>query len=74
MFQLYRTNDVYNAEKRTKQKVDVHIRRLLVFGYIQAAKEELKVKEWNTFRAYYCGALQNTGEAAGACHASGTQL
>lgn len=65
MFQLYRTNDVYNAEKRTKQKVDVHIRRLLVFGYIQAAKEELKVKEWNTFRAYYCGLCKTQGKLLG---------
>ncbi len=65
MFQLYRSNDVYNVGKSTKQKIDVHIRRLLVFGYIQAAKEELKVKEWNTFRAYYCGLCKTQGKLLG---------
>lgn len=27
----------------------------LLFGYIKVHKDELKVKEYNTFKAYYCG-------------------
>ncbi len=26
-----------------------------MFGYVQVLKDELKIKEYNTFRAYYCG-------------------
>lgn len=36
-----------------------------MFGYIQAAKDELKVKEWNTFRAYYCGLCKTQGKLLG---------
>ncbi|MCI9626159.1 MAG: hypothetical protein HFI90_05190 [Clostridia bacterium] len=36
-----------------------------MFGYIQAAKEELKIKEWNTFRAYYCGLCKTQGKLLG---------
>lgn len=36
-----------------------------MFGYIQAAKEELKVKEWNTFQAYYCGLCKTQGKLLG---------
>jgi len=26
-----------------------------MFGYVRTASEELKVKEFNRYRAYYCG-------------------
>ena len=26
-----------------------------MFGYVTVNKDELKIKEWNRYRAYYCG-------------------
>ncbi len=36
-----------------------------MFGYINVAKDELKVKEWNTFQAYYCGLCKMQGKLLG---------
>ena len=36
-----------------------------MFGYIVVNKEELKIKEWNRYHAYYCGLCHSLQEAAG---------
>jgi len=36
-----------------------------MFGYIAVNKEELKIKEWNRYRAYYCGLCHALKETAG---------
>ncbi len=36
-----------------------------MFGYITVNKDELKIKEWNLYRAYYCGACHSLKEVAG---------
>lgn len=36
-----------------------------MFGYIAVNKDELKIKEWNRYRAYYCGLCHSLKEAAG---------
>lgn len=36
-----------------------------MFGYILVNKEELKIKEWNRYRAYYCGLCHALKEAGG---------
>ena len=32
-------------------------------GYVTVYKPELKIKEWETFRAYYCGLCYAIGES-----------
>ena len=34
-----------------------------MFGYVTVYKPELKIKEWETFRAYYCGLCHAIGES-----------
>ena len=36
-----------------------------MFGYVQVVKDELKIKEYNVFRAYYCGLCKALGEEYG---------
>ena len=36
-----------------------------MFGYVAVNKEELKIKEWNRYRAYYCGLCHSLKEVAG---------
>lgn len=36
-----------------------------MFGYITVNKEELKIKEWNRYHAYYCGLCHALKEVAG---------
>lgn len=36
-----------------------------MFGYIIVNKEELKIKDWNRYRAYYCGLCRSLKSAAG---------
>lgn len=36
-----------------------------MFGYVVVNKEELKIKEWNRYRAYYCGLCHSLKEVAG---------
>lgn len=36
-----------------------------MFGYIVVNKEELKIKEWNRYHAYYCGLCHSLHEVAG---------
>ncbi len=36
-----------------------------MFGYIAVNKDELKIKEWNRYHAYYCGLCHSLKEAAG---------
>ncbi len=33
-----------------------------LFGYVKPLKEELKIREYNTFRAYYCGLCKELGK------------
>ena len=35
-----------------------------LFGYVRPCKEELKVKEYNMFRAVYCGLCKTLGQSA----------
>ncbi len=37
-----------------------------MFGYIVVNKDELKIKEWNRYHAYYCGLCHSLKEVAGA--------
>ena len=36
-----------------------------MFGYVTVNKDELKIKEWNRYRAYYCGLCHALKEVAG---------
>lgn len=36
-----------------------------MFGYVNILKDELKIKEYNMFRAYYCGLCKRHGELTG---------
>lgn len=36
-----------------------------MFGYVTVNKEELKIREWNRYRAYYCGLCHALKEVAG---------
>lgn len=36
-----------------------------MFGYVVVNKDELKIKEWNRYRAYYCGLCHALKEVAG---------
>ena len=36
-----------------------------MFGYIRPAADELKVKEYNTYRAIYCGLCRSLGRCSG---------
>lgn len=36
-----------------------------MFGYVAVNKDELKIKEWNRYRAYYCGLCHTLKEVAG---------
>ncbi len=36
-----------------------------MFGYVQVVKDELKIKEYNVFRAYYCGLCKALGKEYG---------
>ena len=36
-----------------------------MFGYVVVNKDELKIKEWNYYRAYYCGLCHSLKEVAG---------
>lgn len=36
-----------------------------MFGYINVLKDELKIKDYNTFRAFYCGLCKTQGELFG---------
>ena len=36
-----------------------------MFGYITVNKDELKIKEWNRYRAYYCGLCHELKEIGG---------
>ncbi|MBR6642665.1 MAG: hypothetical protein IKL28_03275 [Lachnospiraceae bacterium] len=36
-----------------------------MFGYVTVNKEELKIKEWNRYHAYYCGLCHSLKEVAG---------
>ncbi|MBP3569094.1 MAG: hypothetical protein J6K04_08000 [Lachnospiraceae bacterium] len=36
-----------------------------MFGYVAVNKEELKIKEWNRYHAYYCGLCHSLKEVAG---------
>lgn len=36
-----------------------------MFGYVTVNKEELKIKEWNRYHAYYCGLCHALKETAG---------
>lgn len=36
-----------------------------MFGYVAVNKDELKIKEWNRYRAYYCGLCHHLKEVAG---------
>lgn len=40
-----------------------------MFGYVKCAPEELRVREWNRYRAYYCGVCRGMGKftALGRC-------
>lgn len=33
-----------------------------MFGYVRICKDELKIKDYNTFRAYYCGLCRSIGK------------
>ena len=37
-----------------------------MFGYVTVHKDELKIKEWNRYHAYYCGVCHALKEVAGA--------
>jgi len=36
-----------------------------MFGYVTVNKDELKIREWNRYRAYYCGLCHSLKETAG---------
>lgn len=36
-----------------------------MFGYVAVNKDELKIKDWNRYHAYYCGLCHSLKEAAG---------
>lgn len=36
-----------------------------MFGYVTVNKEELKIKDWNRYHAYYCGLCHALGKVAG---------
>ena len=36
-----------------------------MFGYVTVNKEELRIKEWNRYHAYYCGLCHALKETAG---------
>ena len=35
-----------------------------MFGYVTIRKDDLKVKDYNKYQAYYCGCLLYTSDAA----------
>ena len=35
---------------------------LKVFGYVNVYKDELKIKDYNTYKAYYCGLCKTLGK------------
>lgn len=37
-----------------------------MFGYVTVNKDELKIKDWNRYHAYYCGLCHALGKVAGA--------
>lgn len=37
--------------------------RLTVFGYVNVLKDELKIKDYNMYRAYYCGLCHELGKS-----------
>lgn len=37
-----------------------------MFGYVNVYKDELKIKDFNVYRAYYCGLCKALGEKFGA--------
>ena len=38
---------------------------ITMFGYINVLKDELKIKDYNVFRAFYCGLCKTQGEIFG---------
>lgn len=42
-----------------------------MFGYVNVFKDELKIKDFNIYRAYYCGLCKQLGESFGAFYRLG---
>ena len=36
--------------------------KIIMFGFVNVYKNELKIKDYNTFRAYYCGLCKSLGK------------